>query len=172
METPTVPTLNGMHAHLPTSDAGEIRHGRIVVADDNADMRAYLAQVLEAAGYGVEALSNGMTALAACRARPPDAVVSDVLMPLLDGFELIRRLRADEHTALTPVLLLSGRGGEDSLVDGLSAGADDYLIKPIRRRELVARVSGAVRLARLRREAARREQADLESLFSMAPLVP
>ena len=103
------------------------------------------------------------------RLRAPDVLVSDVLMPGLDGFELIERLRADERTAVIPVLLLSARGGEESRIEGIAAGADDYLVKPLSSRELIARVDGAVRLGRLRREAARREQADLDALFSMAP---
>jgi len=156
-------------ADLPTSVAVASSHGRVVIADDDADLRAYLCDVLTAAGFAVEASSNGIAALAACRSRTPDAVLSDVLMPGLNGLELIARLRADEHTALIPVLLLSGRAEEDSLIEGLKAGADDYLVKPIRSRELVARVDSAVRLARLRRESVQREQADLESLFSMAP---
>ena len=101
--------------------------------------------------------------------RAPDVLVSDVLMPGLGGFELIERLRADERTAVIPVLLLSAKGGEESRIEGIAAGADDYLVKPLSSRELIARVDGAVRLGRLRRDAARREQADLDALFSMAP---
>jgi len=156
-------------SHISTPDFSLSTRGRVVVVDDNDDMRDYLRHVLEGAGFEVDALPNGTDALAACQARPPDALVSDVFMPGLDGFELIERLRADEHTAMTPVLLLSGRAGEDSRIDGFTAGADDYLIKPVRSRELVARVEGAIRLSRMRRETARRDQADLESLFSMAP---
>jgi len=156
-------------ARVSASRAVLRNRGRVVIVDDNSDMRAYLSHMLGAAGFEVEALPDGTAALAACQARPHDAVVSDVLMPGMDGFELISRLRADERTAVIPVLLLSARAGEDSRIDGLAAGADDYLVKPLGRRELVARVDGAVRLARLRRESARREQADLEALFSMAP---
>jgi PAS domain S-box-containing protein len=152
-----------------TTAAVSSPRGRVVIAEDNADMRAYLVYALEAAGFTVDALPDGTAALASCQARPPDAVVSDVSMPGLDGFELIERLRADERTAVIPVLLLSARAGEDSRIEGLAAGADEYLVKPLSSRELVARVDGAVRLARLRRETARREQADLEALFSMAP---
>jgi PAS domain S-box-containing protein len=156
-------------AHLPATAAVLSPRGRVVIAEDNAEMRAYLSYVLEAAGFTVDALADGTAALVTCQARPPDAVVSDVAMPGLDGFGLIERLRADERTAVIPVLLLSGRAGEDSRIEGIAAGADDYLVKPLSSRELVARVEGAVRLARLRRETARREQADFEALFSMAP---
>ena len=128
--------------------------GHIVVAEDNADYRAYLTRVLEGAGFEVDAHMDGAAALAACRIRAPDALVSDVAMPDLDGLGLIACLRADEHTALTPVLLLSGRTAEDDRIAGIEAGADDYLVKPLSGRELIARVEGAVRRSRLRREAA------------------
>lgn len=150
-----------------TGQAGA--QGRIVIAEDNADFRAYLKLLLEGAGFEVDAHSDGAAALAACMAQAPDALISDVSMPGLDGFKLIERLRAEEHTALMPVLLLSGRANEDERIAGIAAGADEYLVKPLGGRELVARVEGAVRLARLRRDTARREQADFESLFSMAP---
>ena len=156
-------------ARLPATAAVLSPRGRVVIAEDNAEMRDYLSYALEAAGFTVDALPDGTAALATCQARPPDVVVSDVSMPGLDGFELIEHLRTDERTAVIPVLLLSARAGEDSRIEGLAAGADDYLVKPLSSRELVARVDGAVRLARLRRETARREQADLEALFSMAP---
>lgn len=156
-------------ALVPTVDGVSRPRGRVVIAEDHAETREYLSHVLEAAGFTAEAVADGTAALATCQARAPDALVSDVLMPGLDGFELIERLRADERTAVIPVLLLSARGGEDFRIEGIAAGADDYLVKPLSSRELVARVEGAVRLARLRRETARREQADLEALFSMAP---
>jgi signal transduction histidine kinase len=143
---------------LPATDAAVSLRGHVVIAEDHAETRIYLCHVLEAAGFTVDALADGTAALAACQGRAPDALVSDVLMPGLDGFELIQRLRGDERTAVIPVLLLSARGGEDSRIEGIAAGADDYLVKPLSSRELVARVDGAVRLARLRRETARREQ--------------
>jgi len=157
------------NARVPATDAALNRRGHVVIAEDHAETRVYLCHVLETAGFTVDALADGTAALATCQARAPDALVSDVLMPGLDGFELIQRLREDERTAVIPVLLLSAHGGEDSRIAGIAAGADDYLVKPLSSRELVARVDGAVRLARLRRETARREQADLEALFSMAP---
>jgi PAS domain S-box-containing protein len=156
-------------AHVPKTDAVLNPRGHVVIAEDHAETRVYLCYVLEAAGFTVDALADGTAALATCQARAPDALVSDVLMPGLDGFELIERLRGDERTAVIPVLLLSAHSGEDLRIAGIAAGADDYLVKPLSGRELVARVDGAVRLARLRRETARREQADLEALFSMAP---
>jgi signal transduction histidine kinase len=124
---------------------------RILWADDNADMRNYVGRLL-AEHYDVTAVGDGMAALAAARAARPDLVLSDVMMPGLDGFELLRELRADERTRTVPVILLSARAGEESAVEGLHAGADDYLVKPFSARELLARVQTHIDLARLRQE--------------------
>ncbi|OJH37668.1 ATP-binding protein [Cystobacter ferrugineus] len=125
---------------------------RLVLADDNADMRAYVRRLLTDAGYSVQATADGVEALAAVRAQPPALLLSDVMMPRLDGFGLIKALRGDPSTADLPIILLSARAGEESAVEGLEAGADDYLVKPFSARELLARVEGALRLAHLRRE--------------------
>jgi PAS domain S-box-containing protein len=125
---------------------------RVLVADDNADMRQYVRRLL-AEHYRVEAVPDGQAALAAARERPPDLILSDVMMPRLDGFGLLRELRADPLTQSLPVILLSARAGEESRVEGLQAGADDYLVKPFGARELQARVSAHLQMARLRREA-------------------
>jgi signal transduction histidine kinase len=124
---------------------------RILVVDDNPDMRAYLTRLLSTR-YAVAAVENGELALAAARRRVPDLVLSDVMMPLLDGFGLRRALRSNPTTAYVPVILLSARAGEEAVLEGLEAGADDYLIKPFRARELLARVQTHLNLARLRRE--------------------
>ena len=137
---------------------------RIVWADDNADLRDYVQRLL-GERYAVEAVADGEAALAAVRRSLPDLVLSDVMMPRLDGIGLLRALRADERTRTVPVILLSARAGEEARVEGLEMGADDYLVKPFSARELLARVSTQTELARLRREtdAARRaaEQAEL-----------
>jgi PAS domain S-box-containing protein len=130
---------------------------RVLVVDDNADMRQYLGRLLKGAAYEVAAVADGKAALAAARERPPDLVLADVMMPELDGFGLLRELRADRRTRTVPVVLLSARAGEESRVDGLAAGADDYLVKPFSARELLARVGTHLEMARVRREAARRE---------------
>jgi PAS domain S-box-containing protein len=140
----------------PASPDG--RRSRVVIADDNADMRDYLQRLLSDAGYAVQALADGQEALAAVRRNPPDLVLSDVMMPDLDGFALLKGIRADPLTTAVPVLLLSARAGEEATVEGLEAGADDYLIKPFTARELLARISANIALARLRRDAAAREQ--------------
>jgi signal transduction histidine kinase len=149
---------------------------RIVWADDNADMREYVAGLL-APCYDVEAVADGEAALAAVRRTPPDLVLADVMMPRLDGFGLLRALRGEEETQAVPVILLSARAGEEARVEGLGAGADDYLVKPFTARELHARVESHVRLARLRRESAaalrEREEriaADLEAMTRLQHL--
>ena len=125
--------------------------GRVVLADDNSDMRDYLRRLL-ATSYEVEAVGDGEAALAAARRRRPDLVLSDVMMPGLDGFGLLAALRADPSLRDVPVLLLSARAGEEASVEGLRAGADDYLPKPFSARELLARVATNIEVARLRHE--------------------
>jgi signal transduction histidine kinase len=123
----------------------------ILLVDDNVDMRAYVQRLLSP-HWQVEAVADGLQALAAVRERLPDLVLADVMMPGLDGLALLRALRADPRTATIPVILLSARAGEASRVEGLEAGADDYLVKPFSARELLARIEGHLNLARLRNE--------------------
>jgi signal transduction histidine kinase len=124
---------------------------RIVWADDNADLREYVAQML-APDYAVEAVSDGEAALAAIKRELPNLVLSDVMMPKLDGFGLIQALRTDVKTRNIPIILLSARSGQESAIVGLDAGADDYLSKPFTARELLARVKTHVELARTRQK--------------------
>ena len=137
---------------------------RVLVADDNADMRDYLTRLLRSDGYQVDAVTDGRQALDAIRADPPDMVVSDVMMPGLDGLALVSALRADRRTAAVPVLLLSARAGQEASISGLQAGADDYLVKPFAAAELLARVRASVELARLRDHHARWRTALVDSL--------
>jgi PAS domain S-box-containing protein len=132
---------------------------RLLVADDNADMRQYLARILGGL-YQVQAVPDGEAALDAARLRRPDLILSDMMMPRMDGAALLRELRADPDLNTVPVILLSARAGEESRVEGLREGADDYLIKPFSARELLARVAAHLELARLREQA---EQAIRES---------
>ncbi|MCP3057492.1 ATP-binding protein [Myxococcus sp. K38C18041901] len=133
-----------------TLDAqGILPEGRVLVADDNADMRDYVRRLL-AGRLTVEVVPDGQAALEAARAHPPDLVLTDVMMPRLDGFGLLRELKADARTAAVPVILLSARAGEEATVEGLKAGANDYLVKPFSARELLARVEGNLQLARAR----------------------
>ncbi|UVT14060.1 SpoIIE family protein phosphatase [Streptomyces thermocarboxydus] len=146
------------------TDAGPARSARVLVADDNADMREYLTRILTAGGYEVTAVTDGVEALDAARRRTPDLVVSDVMMPRLDGLELVSRLRGDSRTASVPVLLLSARAGQEASIEGLRAGADDYLVKPFAAAELLARVRANVELARLRGHHLRWRTALVDSL--------
>jgi len=127
--------------------------GRVLLADDNADMRDYVARLLRPY-WDVEAVADGMEALEAIRARRPDLVLSDVMMPRLDGLGLLREIRSEPTLRTLPVILLSARAGEESRIEGLDLGADDYLIKPFSARELIARVSAHLAMARMRAEAA------------------
>ena len=136
--------------------------GRILVADDNPDMRAYLARLL-CRTHRVEVVADGSAALAAALADPPDLVLADVLMPELGGLALVGALRADPRTAGVPVVLMSARAGPEAAVEGLGAGADDYLVKPFSARELRARVQARIALGRVRREAERRFRAMADS---------
>ncbi|WP_329791501.1 SpoIIE family protein phosphatase [Lentzea sp. DG1S-22] len=136
----------------------------VLVADDNADMREYLTRLLSGAGYQVQAVTDGAEALQAVRARVFDLVISDVMMPRLDGLGLVVALRTDPHTAAVPVLLLSARAGQEASIEGLQAGADDYLVKPFAAAELLARVRANVELARLRNHHARWRTALINSL--------
>jgi signal transduction histidine kinase len=121
------------------TDPLETVRPRILLADDNADMREYVMRLLRER-WDAEAVADGAAALARARQAPPDLILSDVMMPGLDGYELLQALRADPATKGIPVIFLSARAGEESRIEGLSAGADDYLVKPFSARELLARV--------------------------------
>ncbi|MEH2179609.1 hybrid sensor histidine kinase/response regulator [Nostoc sp.] len=124
---------------------------RILLVDDNADMRDYMARLLSKQ-WQVTAVANGATALAVVCEQPPDLVLTDVMMPELDGFQLLNALRADPKTKGIPIILLSVRAGEEAAIEGLQAGADDYLIKPFSARELLTRVESHLQMVRLRQE--------------------
>jgi signal transduction histidine kinase len=130
------------------------RGARVLLADDNADMRDYVARLLRAQRWVVDTVADGRAALEMARTSPPDIVLSDIMMPGLDGFGLVRALRANPATRAVPVILLSARAGEESRIEGMATGADDYLVKPFSARELVARVSAHLGLAAVRRQAA------------------
>ena len=151
---------------LPRESAAAREEGkrpRILLADDNADMRDYVRRLLSAR-YEVEAVADGEAALQAARERTPDLVLTDIMMPRLDGFGLLKALREEAATAVIPVILLSARAGEESRIEGLEAGADDYLVKPFAARELLARVGTHLELARVRREAQQQIIAIWESI--------
>ncbi|KOP27710.1 histidine kinase [Hapalosiphon sp. MRB220] len=129
----------------------------ILIVDDNADMRDYLKRILNE-HVTVEAVADGAAALAAVQERMPDLILSDVMMPRLGGFELLKILRTNPQTKEIPIILLSARAGEKSVIEGLEAGADDYLIKPFSAIELVTRINAHLQMAQLRGEALREER--------------
>ncbi|WP_121192173.1 SpoIIE family protein phosphatase [Motilibacter peucedani] len=133
-----------------TPDTESGTRPRVLVADDNADMRDYMARLL-APDHGVLVAEDGAAALGLARQAAPDLVLTDVMMPALDGFGLLAALRADPLTAQVPVVMVSARAGEEATVEGLEAGADDYLVKPFSGRELLARVRANLELDRVRR---------------------
>lgn len=151
---------------------------RIVVADDNADLREYLKRLLTST-YTVEAVTNGEEALEAARRERPDLILTDVMMPKLDGFGLLKAVKSDEALRGVPVIVLSARAGEEARVEGLAYGADDYLVKPFSASELLARVALHIRLARDERRSAEAreelvrqiavERETLRRIFELAP---
>jgi signal transduction histidine kinase len=159
-------TIEDFSAFAPATDS--IDAARILLADDNADMRGYLRQLL-GERWSVEMARDGEEALHLARAQAPDLVITDVMMPRLDGFGLLRELRATPDTCEIPVMMLSARAGEESRLEGFEAGADDYVVKPFTARELVARVQAQLLRARMRRvEVEQRRR--LAQVFMHAPV--
>jgi len=156
-------TSSAPHAAEPAAAAASTgaSAGRILVADDNADMRDYAARLLRPY-WDVETVSDGQHALEAIRRQPPDLLLTDIMMPTLDGLGLLSAIRADPAIAHLPVIMLSARAGDEARVEGLEAGADDYLVKPFAARELVARVATHFGLGRTRKRL-EEHAAELES---------
>jgi signal transduction histidine kinase len=145
--------------------AGKRSGESILVVDDNADMRDYLYRLLSTR-WKVQTAADGIDALEHARAKRPALIVTDVMMPRLDGFGLLRELRAHDETRDIPVVMLSARAGEEARVEGLRAGVEEYLVKPFSARELTASIEAQLARAALRRveEAhARRSRAIFES---------
>ena len=129
---------------------------RILLVEDNEELRDFMARRL-AAAYQVEEAKDGEAGLAAARRTTPDLIVSDVMMPGMDGHELCRRLRADPGLATVPVILLTARAGSEAIVEGLEVGADDYVVKPFALRELEARIAAHLRARETERQLHERE---------------
>ena len=142
-----------VEAEGPGARRGE--RGRLLLVDDNEDMRT-LVQRLLAGRFDVTSARNGQEGLEIALQDPPDVVLTDVMMPRLDGFGLLKALRAEPRTRAVPVIMLSARAGEESMLEGIAAGADDYLVKPFTGRELLARVESHYRISRERLETGRR----------------
>jgi PAS domain S-box-containing protein len=155
---PALPELQGV-SRRSARDGNTVAPStqRILLADDNADMRDYVRRLLRET-YEVETVEDGESALASARRMQPDLILADVMMPRLDGFGLLKALRSDATLKSTPVILLSARAGEESRIEGLQSGADDYLVKPFSARELSARIASHLAMARIRRDAAKVER--------------
>ncbi|RMG15091.1 MAG: DNA-binding response regulator [Cyanobacteria bacterium J055] len=121
---------------------------RILIVDDDKTFRMTLTRYLDKEGYSVKAVNSGTEALTAFESEPPDLVVSDIMMPEMDGFEFCRRLRATSSGQLVPFIFLSSLGELDSRIEGYTIGADDYLIKPFEPRELVAKIESQLERSR------------------------
>ena len=152
VDVPLAPGL-GEDAPFLSRTAG----ARVLVADDNADMRTYLGRLLVQAGWQVRTVADGAEATEQLTTFRPDLVLTDVWMPNVDGFELLRRVRTDADLQGTPVVLITGRAGEAAAIEGMMAGADDHITKPFTARELVARVGAQLELARVRNRNAQRD---------------
>lgn len=140
------------------------RRSRVLIADDNADMREYLLRLLDN-DFEVIAATDGEEAAAIAMQAKPDLIVSDIMMPRLDGFGLLKKLKSNLSTSTIPVIFLSARAGEEAKVEGIEAGADDYLVKPFSARELIARVSNQLAISQTRRHT----QRQFYNLFLQAP---
>ncbi len=117
----------------------EFPNAKILVVDDNADMRQYLSQLISP-HWNVKLATNGQEALSMLQQSPFDLILTDIMMPILDGINLLKNIRADAQLKNIPVIFLSARAGEEASVEGLEAGADDYLIKPFSAREVLIRI--------------------------------
>ena len=143
-------------ASLAAASASQREHPNekrchILLADDNADMRDYVSRLFSDR-YDILAVADGQAAWNAIEQRVPDLVLSDVMMPVLDGFELLRRIRANPQTREVPVVLLSARAGEEARIEGMQASADDYIVKPFSARELLATVDSHLKTVNIRRQ--------------------
>lgn len=137
---------------------------RVLVVDDDPDMGAFLALLLRKEGMRADVVEEGDSALMRVMTDPPDLILLDVVMPGLSGFEICQRLKSEEATALIPIVLITGLEDQESRIRGIEAGADDFLSKPIKREELLARVKTLRRLHDTRKELeSRRLAAEVES---------
>jgi signal transduction histidine kinase len=148
-----LPLLRGDGEPRPQPPEGA---SRVLLVEDNAELRSFLAHRLSRL-YRVEEAGDGAAGLAAARQATPDLIVADVMMPVMDGYELCRRLRSDPSLAAVPVILVTARAGAEAVVEGLEVGADDYVVKPFALRELEARIAAHLRTRETERQLHERE---------------
>ena len=156
-----------VETELPANRIQPLRQDRqtVLIADDNADMRHYLASLLGSV-YEIVIAANGKEALDTISQQPIDLVLSDIMMPVMDGIALLRNIKNDTKTAHIPVILITARAGEESRMEGFETGADDYLVKPFSAGELQARIKSQLTVAKVRTHAIRQ----IQSLFQQAPI--
>ena len=142
----------------------ETTRARVLLADDNSDMRDYVQRLLQD-DFEIRTVTNGEDALALALSWTPDVILSDIMMPKLDGYGLLKKLKEMLVTRSIPVIFLSARAGEQSTVEGITAGADDYLIKPFSSKELIARVTNQVLISKTRRQT----EKEFYNLFLQSP---
>jgi putative two-component system response regulator len=129
-----------------TSEQPSRKAPSVLVVDDEEGVQAFFIRLLTEQGYTVHVASDGVSALAAVKEHAPDVVLLDVSIPELDGFEVCRRLRRESSTRLTPIIFVTGLQEREQRVEGLAAGADDFLTKPVDTQELLARVRSLARM--------------------------
>ncbi|MGH7736457.1 MAG: SpoIIE family protein phosphatase, partial [Candidatus Tyrphobacter sp.] len=146
-------TIAPAKAALPQRSIGSSRGtcSRVLLADDNHDLREYVSRILSPT-FDVIAVNNGREALQTAQRERVDLIISDVMMPEMDGFELLKAVRSNSDLQTTPFIMLSARTGEETAIEGLTRGADDYIAKPFSAEHLLARVRSHTRGAQLRRE--------------------
>jgi len=162
-----LPVTNAAGTDQSGTNTGLQRQGSsatILLADDNTDMREYLQRLLHHQ-FNVITAVNGEEAYTKMLKYRPDLLLSDVMMPVLDGFGLLKKVRAHGDLKSTPVIFLSARAGEEATLEGLDAGADDYLVKPFSAKELIVRVTNLIRINQVRRET----EQQFYQLFLQAP---
>ena len=136
----------------------------VLVVDDNADMREHISSILSNSYYVITA-NNGIDALYKMQETTPALVLSDIMMPVMDGMGLLKEIKSNKATANIPVIFLTARAGEESKIEGWETGADDYLVKPFSAKELVARVTAQIRMVKLRQSL----EGNVRNLFMAAP---
>jgi signal transduction histidine kinase/CheY-like chemotaxis protein len=150
---------------VPSEDNREL----VLIADDNADMRAHLERVLST-HWRTVLVADGEAGLRTARGLRPDAIVTDVMMPKLDGFDFVSSIRGDPELAATPIVMLSARAGNEAVSEGYAGGADDYLPKPFRSQQLVERVRARLSAANRERAGRQKREAELRSASAAAEL--
>jgi PAS domain S-box-containing protein len=155
--------------HEPSAHLNGKSHPKIstvLIADDNADMRDYLETLLQKT-YKVVVAKNGKEALEKIHSQKVDLVLSDIMMPVMDGIQLLKEVKNNQQTARVPVILLSARAGEEAKIEGYDIGADDYLVKPFSAKELLARVRAHLKMVKVRNEV----EGNVRNLFMEAPAI-